>query len=71
MLFAIERQQSGDLKGIALKESGPLVANEWKALSAGEKKVCHPCLHTPIPAKQNNNPSIHFHSNLFHVLVDN
>ncbi|KAF2739878.1 hypothetical protein EJ04DRAFT_508333 [Polyplosphaeria fusca] len=36
--FFGERKASGDMKSISLKESGALIANEWKALSASEKK---------------------------------
>lgn len=37
--FFVERMQSGDFKGIRIPEASKLVANEWKALSDGEKKV--------------------------------
>jgi hypothetical protein len=38
--FFGERSATGDFKGIAAPERGALIANEWRALSAGEKKVC-------------------------------
>ncbi|KAH7388779.1 hypothetical protein BKA66DRAFT_59620 [Pyrenochaeta sp. MPI-SDFR-AT-0127] len=37
-LFSKERWASGDLKGINATDSLRLIANEWKALSTGEKK---------------------------------
>jgi hypothetical protein len=37
--FTKERHASGDLKGISLAEAGRLVAREWNALSASERKV--------------------------------
>ncbi|ORY06490.1 hypothetical protein BCR34DRAFT_490048 [Clohesyomyces aquaticus] len=37
--FMVERMATGDLKSIGLAQSAKLVANEWKALSASEKKV--------------------------------
>ena len=37
--FLKERHASGDMSGMKVRESGGLVAREWKALSAGEKKV--------------------------------
>lgn len=37
--FTSERHSSGDLKGIGLAEASKLISNEWKALSASEKKV--------------------------------
>ncbi|KAF1968382.1 hypothetical protein BU23DRAFT_514896 [Bimuria novae-zelandiae CBS 107.79] len=36
--FSTERIASGDLKGIAFGEKAKLIANEWKALNASEKK---------------------------------
>ncbi|KAF2189582.1 hypothetical protein K469DRAFT_43218 [Zopfia rhizophila CBS 207.26] len=36
--FALERRQSGDMKDISLGDSGKLTANEWKSLSASEKR---------------------------------
>lgn len=38
ILFSKERWASGDLKGITATESAKLIGNEWKALSASEKK---------------------------------
>jgi hypothetical protein len=38
--FFVERHLSGDLKGIAVTEAAKIIGAEWKALSAGEKKVC-------------------------------
>lgn len=38
--FTGERRASGDFKNIGITESAKLIAEEWKALSAGEKKVC-------------------------------
>ena len=37
--FFKERNDSGDMKGMKIGEIGGLVGKEWKALSAGEKKV--------------------------------
>jgi hypothetical protein len=37
--FFAERHLSGDFKGITVPESAKLAAEEWKALSEGEKKV--------------------------------
>lgn len=37
--FTKERHASGDLKGISLSETGRLIAREWNALSASERKV--------------------------------
>jgi len=37
--FVMERNSSGDFKNILLKERTQLISREWKALSAGEKKV--------------------------------
>jgi hypothetical protein len=39
MLFAQERQRSGDLKHISLGETGKLLGQEWKELSDGDKQV--------------------------------
>lgn len=46
--FFAERFPSPDFKGIAAPERTKLIAGEWKALDASEKKVCrsHVCLHT-------------------------
>jgi hypothetical protein len=41
--FFGERIHSGDFKNIKVGESAKLVAAEWRALSAGEKKVCAAC----------------------------
>lgn len=38
--FSIDRNNSGDLKGISFSERGGLIGAEWKALPADEKKVC-------------------------------
>ncbi|KAF1840981.1 uncharacterized protein K460DRAFT_347492 [Cucurbitaria berberidis CBS 394.84] len=38
LLFNLDRYASGDLKGIKTTDAAKLVGNEWKALSAGEKK---------------------------------
>jgi hypothetical protein len=38
-VFAAERHLSGDFKGLAVTEASKLAAEEWKALSEGEKKV--------------------------------
>jgi hypothetical protein len=40
LLFMRERHQSGELRHIELGEATKLLAQEWKALSAEEKKVC-------------------------------
>jgi hypothetical protein len=40
-LFVRERHASADFKGIKPTEAIGLISSEWKALSAGEKKVCH------------------------------
>lgn len=37
--FVQERFASGDFKGIAIKDSGSIINNEFKALTAGELKV--------------------------------
>jgi hypothetical protein len=37
--FVRDRFASGDFKGISVPESSKLMSQEWKALSAGEKKV--------------------------------
>ena len=37
--FNKARFDSGDMKGLHIKETGKLVASEWKALSAAEKQV--------------------------------
>jgi hypothetical protein len=39
-VFLKDRHASGDFKGIKSTEAIGLIANEWKSLSAGEKKVC-------------------------------
>lgn len=39
LFFMMERRQSGDFKDIPLVEATKLMASEYKALSAGEKKV--------------------------------
>jgi hypothetical protein len=39
-IFVSERWASGDMKGIAAPDASRIIASEWKALSAGEKKVC-------------------------------
>lgn len=38
--FFTERMTSRDFKGIKVHDSSKLIAEEWKALTAGEKKVC-------------------------------
>jgi hypothetical protein len=48
VVFFKERHLSGDFKGIAPQEATKLVASEWKALSAGEKKVRPSLLFVPI-----------------------
>lgn len=41
LFFMKERYASGDLKGVGdLKTVNAVLMNEWKALNAGEKKVC-------------------------------
>lgn len=40
LYFALDRIHSGDLKGVAFADRGKLIGTEWKALPAGEKKVC-------------------------------
>jgi hypothetical protein len=37
--FNADRQATGDFKNIPLGDSAKLIAQEWKSLSAGEKKV--------------------------------
>ena len=37
--FYIDRQASGDFKGLKAKEAARLAGREWKGLSASEKKV--------------------------------
>jgi hypothetical protein len=39
--FSTERRSSGDFKSISVTDSMKLIAEEWKALSAGEKEVCN------------------------------
>jgi hypothetical protein len=39
-LFTTERHSSGDMKGILITDASKIIAAEWKALSASEKKVC-------------------------------
>jgi hypothetical protein len=39
-LFFKERFSTGDMKGINVGEAAKIISAEWKALSAGEKKVC-------------------------------
>jgi hypothetical protein len=39
ILFTVERWATGDLKNIKTSEAAKLISEEWKALSAGEKKV--------------------------------
>lgn len=41
IIFTAERWASGDMKGLLARESGKVIAEEWKALTAGEKKVCN------------------------------
>lgn len=41
LLFMRERHQSGELRHIELGEATKLLAQEWKALGAEEKKVCY------------------------------
>lgn len=38
--FSVNRQASGDFKNIPISERMKLISQEWKALNAGEKKVC-------------------------------
>lgn len=45
ILFFKERVESGDMKDIAFVDAPKLVAEEWKNLSQGEKKV-----RKPLPA---------------------
>ena len=45
ILFARERHASGDLRGMPISESGKLIGQEWKGLTAGEKEVSFP----PVP----------------------
>jgi hypothetical protein len=40
-IFVAERWATGDMKGIAVREAARVIGEEWKALSAGEKKVCN------------------------------
>lgn len=40
LYFSLDRMNSGDLKGVAFADRGKLIGTEWKALPAGEKKVC-------------------------------
>ena len=41
--FLKDRNDSGDLIGMTLVERARLIAQEWKKLSAAEKKVCPDC----------------------------
>jgi hypothetical protein len=45
--FSMERRNSGDMKSISLTEVSKLAAQEWKALSAGEKKVSFSIVNPP------------------------
>lgn len=38
-IFLTERYATGDMKGISISEAGKLIAKEFAALSASEKKV--------------------------------
>lgn len=38
--FSVNRQASGDFANIQLPQRAKLIAQEWKALSEGEKSVC-------------------------------
>ena len=38
--FLKDRHASGDFKGIKVGDAGKLIAQEWKSLPAGERKVC-------------------------------
>ena len=46
LFFSKERFQSGDFKGMRISETSKLVAREYRALSAGEKKVSNPSTST-------------------------
>lgn len=37
--FVVDRHQSGDFDNMSVQERSPLIAREWKQLSAQEKKV--------------------------------
>jgi hypothetical protein len=39
-IFVRERWNSGDMKGISTVDASRIIAQEWKALSTSEKKVC-------------------------------
>lgn len=40
IFFTAQRMQSGDFRGLKPVDTTTLVAREWKALPASEKKVC-------------------------------
>ena len=40
--YYMERIRTGDYRGLSIPESAKLVGTEWKALPAGQKKVCRP-----------------------------
>lgn len=40
ILFAKNRQESGDFKNIAIPERAKLIGQEWRALTLAEKQVC-------------------------------
>jgi hypothetical protein len=42
ILFAKNRQESGDFKNIAIPERARLIGKEWRALTVAEKQVCCP-----------------------------
>jgi hypothetical protein len=40
LYYMKEKHASGDLKGLKISESANLLTQEWKNLSASERKVC-------------------------------
>jgi hypothetical protein len=45
-IFYVERWSGGDMKGIKVTDAAKLIGNEWKTLTAAEKKVC---MHITVP----------------------
>ena len=46
--FLQDRFASGDMKNMKILETTPLIAREWKALTAAQKKVLSPFLNIAI-----------------------
>jgi hypothetical protein len=48
--FLSERWASGDMKSMSVGDAGKLIGNEWKSLSAGEKKKYEDAFNTELEA---------------------